>query len=133
MLKNPSMELSWLPNSFIKGLPEVDIGWSSGGNYGGMYQWSVQKKKARIVINIDEDDAESNMANTIAHEMRHHYQYNKYGDWTPPKWTHVSYYGYKEAIVKYFKSCPYERDALKFSNKVAPVEYALEWEDWCGL
>jgi hypothetical protein len=79
-------------------------------------------------IPIIEIDTNSDAAATLAHEYRHHWQTYKFGKLNTPQWSNKG--DYKTSIVNYFKSCPYEMDALIYEIKMAPTDYNLLWWEW---
>lgn len=61
------------------------------------------------------------------HEWRHHWQVYNVGRILSVDFDFEI--SYKEAIIKYYRSAT-ERDALLFSNRVAPEELSLRDESW---
>lgn len=117
MIKYPSLEIKWLPNSFLKGLDRVNITITTEDHCSGYYD------SQRNLIAISEIVDDYDVGGTIAHELRHHWQYSKFG---PPKnyitWQSLQHLEYKEAIARYFLSNKIEMDALLFEYKVARGE-----------
>jgi len=129
-----SLELNWLPNSIKKGLilPQIFFVQNSGVG-GGYYRvknfdndWGNLTKRPIIVIDIHSET--NDLDSTIAHEFRHHWQLYTYGNWISPRWKIEN--SYKKSIIKFYSSCPYERDALQFETKLAPNDTNLEWKEW---
>jgi hypothetical protein len=133
IVKNPSLELNWLPNSIRKGLPLPQIYFVSGVEYGGAY-YKVQNHDndwgdltSRPVITVATDSAD-NMASTLAHEYRHHWQTYAVGNLENIKWSNVG--NYRNNIIKYFRSSWSEWDALRYEIAQAPSDANLLWWDW---
>lgn len=123
-VKNPSLELNWLPNSFLKGLPTPNIALVSDSGYSGAYYqhqdyaWDDMdlRSKPLIIIDICITDA----ASTIAHEMRHHWQYHNGIEFDNVAWNRdINYY---DALIEYYTKSYTEFDALRFERKFAPDE-----------
>jgi hypothetical protein len=124
MIRFPSLEINWLPNSFLKGLDSVKIDLVSEALGSGAYY------HGQNLITITEDGDSIYTASTIAHEMRHHWQHTKFGS---PKnyvtWKSLSPFSYEVAIVKFFTSNPIEMDALLFEYKIARTDLNTYWMD----
>lgn len=136
-VKNSSLELNWLPNSIRKDLILPQIRYVSNSGGGGAYyrvqdwdnDWGDLTKRPLIEIDISWFDLGINeIASTIAHEFRHHWQLYKYG--RPPKWPWKPSEDYKEDIIKYYIGAWHEMDALCYEVKHAPSETNLEWKEW---
>lgn len=126
LVKYPSLELNWLPNSMLKGLTLPEIRFIEVENASGSYTPPYKKNKPLITISTlwPEDIHE-----TIAHEFRHHWQlYNVLGEF--PDWPWGRGTDYKESIIDYFTGAWHEWDALQFSLKVAPTDVTLLWKEW---
>ena len=128
-VRNPSLELNWLPNSMLKNIPTPEIYMVDDANYGGCYYHISSKyKRGRIII----VDIAETIASTIAHEWRHCWQnHNNNLPEQGSSWEqHSKGKTYKKAIISYFKDQPFEMDALLFELKHAPNEYNLQWYEW---
>jgi hypothetical protein len=68
------------------------------------------------------------MANTLAHEWRHHWQHFNFKHRTSVKPFDYSL-SYREAIVRYYHNHK-ELDALRFSHKAVPCELSRLWIEW---
>jgi hypothetical protein len=140
-VKYPSLYFNWLPNSFLKGLPSVNLVFVENAYFGGCFldvqnfiddgeylgfPFSVQNKPL-IVININHD-----ISSSLAHEIRHNYQSYNFGmnhfgtDWQKLIKTN----SYKDSIINFFKYNWREMDALKFELKYAPNDITLTWKEW---
>jgi hypothetical protein len=141
-IKYPSLYFNWLPNSFMKGLSIPKLLFIDDVHYGGVY-CPVQENKifdfdlkhtSIIIINIDNVKEDQELASTIAHEMRHHYQTYKFGietniiEWKESYSSSIN--TYKDNIIKYFNSSIREMDALNFQIKYAPHDIVLLWKEW---
>ena len=85
-----------------------------------------------IVVNATYHPAtDREIANTLAHEFRHHLQSLHYGAIAGTSWRACRRRTatYEEAIVDFFRRSPRELDALLFSHKVAPSETSGRWID----
>ena len=80
-----------------------------------------------IIINYDDGD----IASTLAHEFRHHWQWCRFGESAYENY--VDYFSltgtYEEKIKQYFNYNQIEHDALMFEVMVAPNETNLYWKN----
>ena len=68
---------------------------------------------------------------SIAHEWRHLWQYYQRGEHIlKSQWNLESPLSYKEQIIGFFLSDPFEYDALLFQLKKAPDDVARQWYEW---
>lgn len=134
-IRNPSLELNWLPNSIRKGMPTPRMAIVDGADYGGAY-W--RKTKDRCVLDgLDVDLKEGGFialgtirnAGCIAHEYRHHWQIQSGYRFGASVWRQNPGESYERSIVRYFRSYWWEMDALKFQLKHAPDEISLYWKE----
>lgn len=130
----PSLSLSWIAKQ-DKTIPMPVLVVDVSTPYCGMYyrprnegvvigEKTISARKGIIFFNPEKPD----VADTLAHEWRHHWQF-----WSGPGLDPVAFdYGgeYRSAIVKYFRSSRCEYDALRFSVKHAPSEMSLLWKSW---
>lgn len=137
VIRYPSLELNWLPNSVKKGLPIPPLAVTDEEEYSGLfyhpkegeYLYGVSLDKGLIVVSSYCALFES----TIAHEYRHFWQlYN--GKLGPGNdhWMELfqSEDTYKEAIIGYFTTQADEMDALCFERKLAPNDHTEQWWEW---
>jgi hypothetical protein len=82
--------------------------------------------KGLIVIDISSPEE---ILNTIAHEWRHHIQFMNGIEMEAMEWDNDKE-DYKQNIIDYFTQSRTEMDALLFSNKHAPTECSIEWQQW---
>ena len=133
-VKVPSLELSWLPTSFLKSVNTPRVAFVSNVSYGGCYYKQQEfanddidlRRSALICISNKYEDT---IASTIAHEFRHHWQQLAWGN--NAKVTRLDWsQGYDKGIIKYFTSDFREFDALRFEHK-----YARDYlnDAWWGL
>ena len=118
-------ELSWLPNSLLKGIniPTVTIEEDCGQPYGGYYKHGTNNL---IIVANDED-----YPRIIAHELCHHIQREagRRKDGDPSSiWRHTSSLSeYKKRISEYFSIYWWEYEALLFETKYYPSETNTWW------
>lgn len=136
-LQYPSLEYNWLPTSFLKGvtIPRTIVLEDSEG-FGGCY-WKPQPESymvegkfinfARGVIGVCHKTG--NDGSTLAHELRHHWQY--LNDWENDNYTpwHYLHGDYEDRIVYYFTTNATEMDALMFERKVQSTPLTDYWWD----
>lgn len=137
-----SLEFNWL-RRFDRSLvvPEIVFVHTPLANgtdeCGGFYQQPIDQEFligdkfvdahfGLIVIGIAEPE---NIAETIAHEWRHHWQLHNGMPFDNVRWQADK--PYEHAIREYFLRSKAEMDALLFSRKVAPNDMTLEWLDLC--
>lgn len=115
------MSITWLPLSHRKNISQVKIVYEPNHrNYSGYY--TLGSKTLTIV----EQENEKDIASVIAHEFRHHVQYET----NVVKLKVISFdvhLPYDKAIRKYFRSSLSELDALIYQNKFAPSETSEWW------
>lgn len=141
----PNLELRWLPNSFLKSIGTMPmlIHDYSETEAGGYYIHPAEN--VNWIIDIENDvllsgkkpiiaTAQSTTSATLAHEMRHVWQFERFGDngsskTQLKKWSTVL--SYKDTIIKYFTTYWTELDALRFELKYGdPEDYVYAWVDW---
>lgn len=141
----PSLELSFLPNSLLKGIPTPLILHVDRDNVGGCY-WDPEDTEyllygeryidsSRGVIQIAEQSCLEEEADVIAHEWRHHWQYVNglmvNDEPSGPKWNHLSStLPYEDAIRAYFRTQWFEMNALLFARRFSK-HWLTEW--WLEL
>lgn len=138
LLRNPSLELNWLPNSLLKGIPTPVVFTQEEANYGGVYYHPCNKYLNEGKISLKNGAIgivhafDRNMGGIIAHEWRHHLQGQH--NLLPKRgtiWGEIAKsMTYKEAIVKYFCEQPHEMDALKFELIHGADDINLLWKEW---
>lgn len=135
LLRMPSMELNWLPNSFRKGLSVPRIAVIDDIHYSGEY-W--RRTESRYITPFDMDLREGPIIvltsksgpSSIAHEFRHHWQCESaglsklYSVWAPASDSDADYW---KEIKRYFTEYPHERDALMFEARTAPDDVNKQW------
>ena len=84
-------------------------------------------RRGLIVVGIESNDDEQ-IANTIAHEWRHHWQFHNMKH--TPYASFDSSIPYQAAIRNFFRSDHKEMDALIFSHKIAPCETTEIWLEY---
>lgn len=141
MLRHPSLELSWLPNSALKGVSTPRVALIDSDLYGGVYYGRAERRSHPQIggqlLDIDLSEGAlialciTQTAGTIAHEFRHHQQAERglipeHG----PGWYMAPGETYRDAIVRYFRTQWWEMDALKFEHKHAPSDTSAEWLEW---
>lgn len=148
----PSLELNWLSSSYkqmsppdVYVIPEISY-YASGLYYNPkdfenhevflykengeeLTSFKIGKNGTIVVADLEEGYVQ----NTIAHEFRHHIQFQKLG-WIYNQeelgWEFVrEQYEYWDAIRIYFSHNMFEYDALLYSNTKYPCDYTLEWQD----
>lgn len=146
-IKLPSLELNWL-RKYYKGYSVPDMYYypQLKNCYNGLYFRNSDYEPYEALLydeHINEIDSilikqkgaivlcgEYCIENTIAHEYRHHIQFNKLGtmyDEEELSWDYISYnYDYWDAIIKYYAENIYEFDALKYSITKAPCDHELQ-------
>lgn len=93
----------------------------------------VSFARGLIIINPNaakNDFGEIEVAATIAHEWRHHWQAFNWGRSTAVEVDNRI--PHKESMVKYFSASRFEADALRFELQHVPSEVNLERASWLG-
>ena len=124
-IKLPHRELSWLPNSELKGLllPPIYV-IDDSDDYSGYYEHGDSESRGEIVVVENEY-----YASTLAHEFRHYWQFVNFGlPDESSRWNNEK--DYRTAIVEYFCTQAHEADALMFECKHAPNDVNLQWLEW---
>jgi hypothetical protein len=82
--------------------------------------------KGLIVVDVS---APEEIVNTISHEWRHHIQFINGIEMEVIEWDN-DIDNYEQNIIDYFTRSWTEMDALLYSNKYAPTECTLTWQQW---
>lgn len=82
--------------------------------------------KGLIIINPTET---KEIVNCIAHEWRHHLQFMTGIKPESIEWDYKNG-DYEQSIIDYFTKSKTEMDALLYSNKYAPSELSILWQQW---
>lgn len=115
-------DLTWLPNSLLKDIPEVKVEYEeeTGQPYGGQYVYN-----SSILTVIYSDEIMSNET-TIVHELCHFIQETKGRvDDNPIQWKVEGTYG--DSINRFFWGSKNEMEALLWQNKYAKDQYSEWW------
>lgn len=117
------MSINWLPLSHRKNISQVKISYERniGQNYGGYYTPKYNK------IVVVEQLCDKEVSSIIAHEFRHHTQWElKIVPFiiVPINSENLSY---SKAIRKYFRSSISELDALIYQHKYAKTDCCDWW------
>lgn len=142
-VRNPSLELRWLPNSMLKQLPfypAVIFREGGGGSHYAPALWTPEEIFENEGIDIDTSrgvlvigtEYEKEIPAVIAHEERHHWQWTnqRYAE-RLHSWPFQTDRPYWESITKHFSYAPHEYDALRFELSVCPSDVSVEW--WIHL
>lgn len=130
-LKYPSLELSWVPKSLIKGVstPRIFIDADEFLDEMGGVEACYFSHSKKIWLRSDAE------ASTLAHEWRHHWQYETL--WEPKEgfrydleFNFEDYDTYWDQIKAYFFLQPCEMDALLFQHKMFPDECTDQWMEF---
>lgn len=143
-VRNPSLELRWLPRSMLVQIPyypAVVFREGVGGSHYAAGIWTpemffdcegldIDTVRGVLVIGSEQP------ASTLAHEVRHHWQWtNKLYAEKMTRWGFPSdcpsgspYWG---AITTFYSYAAHEHDALRFQMKYAPTDLGVEW--WIHL
>lgn len=112
-------DLNWLPLSLRKNIVLPKVVWEEKNDqpYGGFYE--------KGILTIVEDKYE---ASVIAHEFKHYLQDITVGIPCVP-FNMELFRGdtYNKAIRLFFRTRPWEMEALLFQHKYAPEEYTEFW------
>ena len=137
-LRNPSLEFNWLPNSIRKGLSTPRVVLSNRIDCGGFYCNKTPERYIHPWLGMDVSEAPvvavtelaGSVAASLAHEYRHHWQWNNFGHRMRPSVWDSQNQDYKASIVRYFRTYWWEMDALKFELKHAPNDVSRLWWEW---
>jgi hypothetical protein len=128
------IELNWLRKG-NKEIPLPELLFEHTGLCGAYYMQPSREEvlignrfydlsKGFIVVNPSNDD--SFIANSIAHEWRHHWQYcHGLSNPNPPQYKDCN--NYEKSIANFFRGCWSEMDALLFSIEKIPDDISLYW------
>jgi len=135
-----AIDLHWLWER-DKWLPLPDLVYRQDGSGSGVYYPpdpspffledgnTIAGLNGIICVSPDHNDTEEAVANTLAHEWRHHWQWHSGKPWTPQRWAQCSADEYLGNIAAYYLRSRMEMDALLFSVRAAPSELSSEWVD----
>ena len=140
ILRIPSLEFRWLPNSETKGLTTPRVILVESEFCGGFYMGKTSERHVPVLDGepLDIDLKEGAVvglcairnAGTLAHEFRHHQQ-RECGRLTESSvWNIAEGESYKQAIVRYFRTYWWEMDALLFEHRFGANEVNQLWLDW---
>lgn len=117
------ISLNWLPTSSLKNItrPQVVLEPNVGQQYQGYYTAGTNQ------LVVVECDCEKQLASIIAHEFRHHTQYELNTYFSPNGSVLDFALEYEEMIRVYFQTQPWELDALLYEHKLAPTELNTWW------
>jgi len=121
--------LTWIPLSERKGIdpPRVIIEPYTGQKYSGYYNTG-----SRDLVVVDrENEGQVTLASIMAHEYRHYTQHltGRFDLSTGSDLSMFDQFEYNTAIRKYFRSQPFEMDALLFQARVACDKLTKFWLD----
>jgi len=119
---------NWLPISDRKNIDSVrvQVEPANGQNYGGWYCY-VSK-----LISVVDTGCEKDLASVLAHEYRHHIQWQlRSVPLVPVPPRNSTFETYELDIKWYFSNSPSEYDALLYQNKVAKSELSEYWLKHC--
>lgn len=135
-LRNPSLEFNWLPNSMCKGLSTPRVFVLDDNRWGGFYVHQTLKRFVFPSLDIDLSEGAAIVlcatpsAGSIAHEYRHHWQRESGYKLGNSVWSQKPGESYAASIRRYFRTFWWEREALRFQNRVAPDHWSLQWAEW---
>lgn len=149
-VKYPSLELRFLPTSFLKQLHIMPrLVYVERGGVSGYYAQPdddermvassfVPENRGIICVNTlaDADQDSRYLVDSLAHEVRHHWQYIQglTTFWDRPdeqNWYYLAEtFEYKEAIVKYLTLNWDELDAVLFARRFSHCPHTEEWVEW---
>lgn len=136
VIRHPSLEFNWLPNSITKGLPTPPMVVTDTEAYGGAFYHPNDGEHFGISLRngLIEISESLYCPSTIAHEYRHYWQLHNgllgVGSLETLLQLFQGVDTYKESIVTYFLTQPDEMDALCFERKMVRTEYTDEWWEW---
>jgi hypothetical protein len=134
-----SLEMNWIRNKIDKSISLPPIETASMEDCGAKMIYPIDMEyftygkyydlsKGLILISDIFDSDDKDIANSIAHEFRHYWQY--LNGWEVGMGKKFSQdIEYDNAIVKYFSESYIEWDALTFSHKYAPSDLSTSWLD----
>lgn len=135
-IRNPSLELNWLPNSIRKGITTPRIYLLEEEKWGGFYSRRTDDRCIPSDVDIDLKEGAAivlcglKTIGSLAHEYRHHWQVESGYRFGASIWAEQTEETYQESIVRYFRTFPWEMDALKFQIAYAPDDCSLQWREW---
>ena len=136
LVKHSSLELNWL-SSVDKQYSIPKVVFTTGGENSGVYYQSepLEYLIGQIYVPFDtgvivvEGDDTISIANTLAHEWRHHWQRHNGFKWKPKSWNdmYARVGTYEKAIREYYHTQWWEMDALMFSARHGNDVYTEYW------
>lgn len=93
----------------------------------------AERSLGERIIEISELGSGAELAGTIAHEYRHHWQRQNGWDQPSSVWSAAAspeeMVVYGKRLVKYFRSQAWEMDALRYQLRIAPDDLSTRWKE----